>query len=137
MNNKDEIEKIFIDVEINDLKRFINEKYILNRVNLYLMYLFYIVNAGGILITSISTINNNKAYIWCGIALTLISTIISACEKINLNQLKKLNSDIKQIKNNNYIVESDLEINLEAANRRRQSAISMLNIPHDEIPDPK
>ena len=100
-----EIEEIFAKNEIEDLKKFINKRKYLNISNMYLIYLYHIMQAAGILITSFATSYNNKQLIWIGIGLNIISGIINTFEHVNNSISEKILKDIKLIKENKYIDE--------------------------------
>ena len=107
-----EIKTIFDNNTLNDLKKFLNKRECLNTTNTYLMYLFYLIQSAGILTTSIATGNNNYTFIWVGVGLNVFATLINTYEKINNSQLKKLLKDIENIKNGNYIDETEI-VNIE------------------------
>ena len=103
-----EIKTIFDNNTLNDLKKFLNKRECLNTTNTYLMYFFYLIQSAGILTTSIATGNNNYTFIWVGVGLNVFATLINTYEKINNSQLKKLLKDIENIKNGNYIDETEI-----------------------------
>jgi len=93
---------------LNDLNKFMFRRAVLNNSNLYLVYLFYVVQSSGILISSIGATNNNTTLLWLGLLLNTTASLIQIFEKINDSVLKKLLIDITNIKNYNYIDESPL-----------------------------
>jgi hypothetical protein len=103
-----EIKEIFDINTLNDLKKFLNKRECLNTTNTNLTYLFYFIQSAGILTTSIATGNNNYTFIWVGVGLNVLATLINTYEKINNSQLKKLLKDIENIKNGNYTDESEI-----------------------------
>lgn len=103
-----EIKQIFDANTLNDLKKFLNKRECLNTTNIYLTYLFYFVQSAGILTTSIATGNNNYTFIWVGVGLNVLATLINTYEKINNSQLKKLLKDIENIKNGSYTDETEI-----------------------------
>ena len=103
-----QIQDIFDNNELNDLKRFLNKRQCLNCTNSYLIYLFHFVQSAGILTSSIGAGNNNVSYIWIGIGLNLFATLIHIYEKTNNSILKKLMIDIQHIKSGSYIDESEI-----------------------------
>ena len=109
------IKQIFNVNTLNDLKKFLNKRECLNTTNIYLTYLFYLIQSAGILTTSIATGNNNYTFIWLGVGLNVLATLINTYEKINNSQLKKLLKDIENIKNGNYTDESEI-IDIEEKN---------------------
>ena len=101
------IKEIFESNTLNDLHKFLNKRECLNNTNIYLMYSFYLIQSAGILTTSIATGNNNYTFIWIGVGLNVLATLINTYEKINNSQLKKLLKDIENIKNGDYIDETE------------------------------
>ena len=100
------IEKIFDDNKINDLVRFMRKRQCLNSCNIYLIYLFHIVQSAGILTTSVATGYNIKELIWLGVGLNLLATLINIFEHTNNSISKHMLDNIISIKNDNYIDES-------------------------------
>jgi hypothetical protein len=103
-----QIKDIFNQNKINDLKKFFNKRDYLNRCNVYMIYIFHLVQFSGILINSIGASLSDKTLIWTGISLNMCASIIQIYEKINDNQLKILLNDIENIKNNKYTDEGAL-----------------------------
>ena len=103
-----EIKKIFEENELNDLKRFMNKRQCLNNTNQYLIYLFHFIQSAGILTTTIAAGYDQKYLVWVGVSLNLLASLITVYEKTNNSILKKLMSDIKSIKDGNYIDEDEL-----------------------------
>lgn len=103
-----DIKKIFDDNQLNDLKKFMNKRQSLNYWNSNLIYLFYIIQSSGILITSIAASTNDKILLWIGVSLNMTASLIQIFEKINNSLLKKLMNDIQSIKDGTYIDESAL-----------------------------
>jgi len=96
-----------IKIKINDLQRFLNKRQFLNTVNSYLIYLFHFVQSAGILTTSIGTSYNNTYLIWTGVSLNILASLINVYEKTNNSIIKKLMTDIKNIKDGNYVDEGE------------------------------
>ena len=103
-----EIKEIFDTNTLSDLKKFLNKRECLNTTNTNLTYLFYFIQSAGILTTSIATGNNNYTFIWIGVGLNVLATLINTYEKINNSQLKKLLKDIENIKNGIYTDETEI-----------------------------
>jgi hypothetical protein len=112
-----QINIILNENKIDDLKKFINKRACLNNANNILIYIFYLFQTSGVLISSIATSSNNTSLIWIGIGLNMIASIIHIYEKINNNFLKKLLIDIQNIKNGNYVDESEI-LNLDTINNK-------------------
>lgn len=106
MSQKEEIQKIFEKNELEDLKRFIKKRESLNKCNMYLSYLFHFVQSSGIFITTIATGYNREEFIWLGVGLNILASLINVYEQLNNNMSKKIMNDIKAIKDNNYVDES-------------------------------
>ena len=102
------IKKIFDDNELDDLQKFLNRKSCLNKSNLYMIYLFHIVQSVGVLTTSIATSYGETKYIWLGIGLNILASLITVFEKTNQSIAKKLDKDIQSIKDGTYVDEGDM-----------------------------
>jgi len=102
-----EIQTIFDTNKINDLHRFLSKRQCLNTTNSYLIYLFHLVQASGILTTSIAAGTNNTQLVWIGVGLNIFATLINVYEKTNNSISSKLLSDIKLIKDNRYVDEGE------------------------------
>ena len=102
------IKEIFDTNTLDDLKKFLKKRECLNTTNIYLTYLFYLIQSAGILTTSIATGNNNYTFTWVGVGLNVLATLINTYEKINNSQLKKLLKDIENIKNGSYTDETEI-----------------------------
>jgi hypothetical protein len=110
-NNKDimlKITKILEENELKDLENFIDRRHFINNCNLFLKYLFHLVQSAGILTTTVAAGYNNNQLIWIGVGLNILASLINVYEKINNNVLEKLMTDIKAIKEGNYVDESPL-----------------------------
>ena len=102
-----EIQTIFDTNKLNDLNRFLSKRQCLNTTNSYLIYLFHLVQASGILTTSIAAGTNNTELVWIGVGLNIFATLINVYEKTNNSISSKLLSDIKLIKDNHYVDEGE------------------------------
>ena len=103
-----EIQTIFDTNKVSDLKRFLKKRQCLNTTNSYLIYLFHLVQSAGILTTSIAAGSNFTELVWVGIGLNIFATLINVYEKTNNSISSKLLNDIKLIKDNHYVDESEL-----------------------------
>ena len=101
----EEIKQIFIDNKTKDLKKFLGKRACLNTSNQVLTYLFHIIQAAGILTTTVAAGYDIKELVWVGAGLNLIATVIIVFEKTNDNISKKLLKDIYAIKNGTYVDE--------------------------------
>jgi len=101
-----EIHQLFIDNEINDLKRFFAKREKINGVNSWLIYFFHFFQSVGILTTTIATGYNNVQLIWIGIGLNCLASLINVYEKTNATVSNQLMGDINAIKIGKYADES-------------------------------
>ena len=124
MSEDDNIDIIFSRNELQNLKTFIDNKKYINRLNFYLLYLFHLCQGASVLCTTLST-TFGHSLLWIGVALSIGASIINSIEKVNAAYLLKINKDVMKIKQHKYIIESDINIDIE--NKRRASAISSLN----------
>lgn len=116
---QEQITEIFNRNKVNDLKKFLNRRHCLNHTNIFLIYLFYVVQSTGILLTTIATSNNNTNLVYLGISLNLLASIINVYEKINNSLLKNMMVNIQAIHDNTYIDESTL-VDLESIDSQTQ-----------------
>lgn len=100
-----QIKKVFEENVLSDLKRFMEKRQCLNKTNMILIYLFHIVQSAGILTTTIATGYNAREYIWIGVGLNVLASLINAFEQTNNNISKKLLQDIQSIKDGKYVDE--------------------------------
>lgn len=103
-----QINDIFESNRLKDLQTFLSKRSCLNNCNIVLIYLFHIIQSIGILTTTIATGYNIREYIWIGIGLNILASLINIFEKTNNSLSLKLLSNIKAIKNNNYVDETIL-----------------------------
>ena len=108
-----EIENIFNENKVNDLKRFMVKRQELNNCNIKLRYLHYIMHYSSILVTTVAVSYNNNTdihlvnMIWIGISLNILSSLINSFERMNKTMSNKLLSDIYKIKTDTYVDESE------------------------------
>jgi len=117
INNSLEIKNILESNRLKDLKIFIQQRENLNCYNVYLIYIFHVVQSAGILTTSLAAGYNLKFLIWLGISLNALATLITIFEKTNNSISDRLMENIQEIKKGNYIdelnlVNPDEEINI-------------------------
>jgi hypothetical protein len=94
--------------KLDDLTRFLKRRKCLNETNIYLIYLFHLVQCSGIILTAYATGTNNINLIWAGISLNMTASLINVYEKTNNTLSKKLLHNIKSIKDGTYIDETPL-----------------------------
>lgn len=114
-----EIQTIFDNNKINDLNRFLQKRQCLNTTNTYLIYLFHLVQASGILTTSIAAGTSNTELVWIGVGLNIFATLINVYEKTNNSISAKLLSDIKLIRDNHYVDEGEF---IDTGNQNNQNS---------------
>lgn len=102
------IQTILDNNKINDLERFIDKRQCLNTANLYLNYIFHLLQSAGILTTAIASGYSLAYLVWVGIGLNVVATLIHIYEQTNNNISKRLLSNIEAIKNGSYIDEDVL-----------------------------
>ena len=96
-----EIQSIFEKNKLEDLKTFINKRKCLNSCNMTLIYLFHIIQAAGILTTTI---------IWVGVGFNLLASLLNVFEKTNSSISKGLLKDIQSIKEGTFVDEGTIEL---------------------------
>jgi len=106
----EEIETILNNNKISDLKKFLNKRSCLNESNVYLTYLFHIIQSFGILCVSVSNSYELKYLSWIGIGLNSIASVIHIITQDNTKINKTLFTNIQKIKDNNYLDESIIDI---------------------------
>jgi hypothetical protein len=108
-----EIENIFNENKVNDLKRFMVKRQQLNDCNIKLRYLHYVMHYSSILVTTVAVSYNNNTdlhlvnMIWIGISLNILSSLINSFERMNKTMSNKLLNDIYKIKTDTYVDESE------------------------------
>jgi hypothetical protein len=110
-----QIQEIFEQNEIDDLKRMMSSRHSLNCCNIWLIYMFHLIQSGGILTTTIATGYNLTYLIWVGVGLNILATLLNVYEKTNANLSKKLLTDIESIKAGKYVDEGSIEEKAENA----------------------
>jgi hypothetical protein len=115
-----QIEEIFENNKIEDLKRFIKKRQNLNSCNICMSYLYYLVQSVGILTSTIGTGYNVKELIWAGIGVNVLATLIHSYEQINNNLSIKLLKNIENIRKNNY-VDEDVLVDLSEDNSKNKN----------------
>jgi hypothetical protein len=111
MTTSVKIRNILEENELADLRRFINKRQCLNAANMYLIYIFHIVQAAGVLTTAVATGYSKKELIWVGVGLNILATLIHMFDQTNNNISKKLLQNIISIKSGNY-VDEDIMVNV-------------------------
>lgn len=101
-----QIQDIFNQNELADLKDFLKRVDRLNKFNATLSYFFHATQSSGILVTTIAAGVNSSNLIWLGVVLNSVATLLHVFEKNNNEIITKLSEEIKAIKEGNYIDQS-------------------------------
>ena len=104
----DKVRQMLEDNKVNDLRRFIDKRQCLNSANMYLIYIFHVLQAAGILTTSVAAGYSIKELVWIGVGLNVLATLITVFEQTNNNISKKLLQNIEAIQIGKYIDEDTL-----------------------------
>ena len=115
--NLNEIQTIFDENIVSDLKRFLKKRECLNTTNNCFIYLFHFIQSAGILTTSIAAASDYNELVWIGIGLNVFATLIHVYEKTNNAIMKKLLVDINRIKEGHYVDEGAF-IDIDATNEK-------------------
>jgi hypothetical protein len=105
----DQIKEIMEENTIDDLKSLLSRREYLNRCNVYLIYLFHLVQSAGILTTTVATGYNYTYLIWIGVGLNVLASLLNVYEKTNANLSKTYLKNIENIKNGKFTDESAIE----------------------------
>jgi len=100
-----EIQTIFETNKLEDLKFFIKRRNCLNNCNMVLVYMFHVVQAAGILTTTIAAGYDMKQLIWVGVGFNIFATLLNVFEKTNNSISKHLLKDIQAIKDGTFVDE--------------------------------
>lgn len=92
-----EIDEIFEQNRLNDLKFFMGRRRSLNNCNLFLVYLFHIIQSAGVLTTTIAAGYDIKYLVWIGTAMNIVASLIHVFEKQNDSMSKRMLKDIVAI----------------------------------------
>jgi hypothetical protein len=103
-----EIQALLNANTMSDLKRFIKQRQTLNSANWYLKYFFHSVQAAGLLTTSMAQSYGWSNFIWLGIGLNSLATLIHIYEQTNNSISKHMLKSIGRIKNGTYVDEDML-----------------------------
>jgi hypothetical protein len=127
------IQKILDDNKLDDLNRFIKKRQCLNSANLYLNYIFHLLQSAGILTTAVASGYSVAYLVWLGIGLNIVATLIHIYEQTNNNISKRLLSNIEAIKNGTY-VDEDVLVPTSSSDKKSGSVSAdqmSINIGHD------
>jgi len=130
-----EIENIFKENKVHDLKRFMEQREQLNKYNIWIRYVFIFSHYSAILITTFAvgyqgnvpqqtneqSVVLMKNMVWAGIGINVFATILTALERMNKSMSKKLLNNIKEIKSGNYVDETMLVESYHSQNTPKSS----------------
>ena len=85
----EEIDNIFKNNELSDLKTFIIQRDNLNKTNVIFLYSYHIINTSAIIITTIATYYNYKPVLICGITINIFGQLLNTIVHLN-NSISEL-----------------------------------------------
>ena len=106
---EEQIQDIFDKNKIEDLNDFIKQRSCLNTSTQYLTYLFYLLQATGVFLTSLGQAYQNPILIWSGVGSNSLASFIYIIINSNAKINSTLMGNIRQIKSGNYIDEGILD----------------------------
>jgi len=106
-NRMTDIDTILQKNSMDDLQKFIKKRACLNNCNMYLTYIFHLLQTCGMITTTISASYDYKEILWVGIGINALASLINIYEKINKSISNKMLENIKSIKAGNYLDESN------------------------------
>lgn len=102
-----DVEGILKKNTVDDLQKFIKKRSCLNNCNMYLTYIFHLLQTCGMITTTISASYDYKEILWIGIGINALAALLNVYEKINKSISNKLLENIKRIKAGEYLDESN------------------------------
>ena len=105
---KNQIDGVFEANRLEDLQSNLSKRHCLNQCNMYLNYTFHLVQAAGILTTTIAAGYDERFLIWVGVGMNLLASLINVYEKTNSEMMKRLMKDLIAIRNNTYLDEGEI-----------------------------
>ena len=97
------IEDILAKHREEDMDEFLKSRQCLNNVNGWLIYLFYLVQTAGILLTSFAATTNNQELVWIGVIINSLASLMQIYIKMHDTSLKQMMSDLQLIKEGKYV----------------------------------
>jgi hypothetical protein len=97
------IEDILAKHREEDMTEFLKSRQCLNIVNEWLIYLFYLVQTAGILLTSFAATTNNQDLVWIGVIINSLASLMQIYIKMHDTSLKMMMSDLQLIKEGKYV----------------------------------
>ena len=104
-----QIQSILNTYELDELKHLLYKRKYLNRCNVFLIYIFHLVQSAGILTTTIATGYNILYLIWIGVGLNILASLLNIYEKNNTNIIKKISGNIDDISKGKFVQEAVTE----------------------------
>ena len=89
-----------------DLKRFLKKRQCLNTTNGYFTYLFHFLQMGGLLTTAVAQSYGFNTFVWVGIGINSLATLVHVYEQTNTKISNHLLGDIVKIKHGAYVDEA-------------------------------
>ena len=129
MNHEQEIREIFDKNKIDDLTKFLDKRACLNTSAQYISYLFYLLQASSIVLTSIGQTYSNPFCIWSGISIASLAGVIHHVQETNQKISKTLMKNIRDIKSGKYVDEAVLNLDENASVKKSLSNESSPNTP--------
>ena len=124
-NTSLEIQTLFEQNKLDDLKEFMKRRKCLNSTNMALIYLFHIIQSAGILTTTIAAGYDMKSLVWIGVGLNILASLINVFEKTNNSISKALMKDIQAIKDGTFLDEGTVvEIQAPKESGSKESLLS-------------
>jgi hypothetical protein len=106
---EEQIQNIFDKNKIEDLNDFIRQRSCLNTSTQYLTYLFYLLQATGVFLTSLGQAYQHPLLIWCGVGSNSLASFIYIIINSNAKINTTLMGNIRQIKLGGYIDEGVID----------------------------
>ena len=97
------IEDILDKHREEDTREFLDKRECLNNANGWLISLFHLVQTVGILLTSFAAETNNQNFVWAGVILNSMASLMQIYIKMHDASLKKMMMDLQLIKEGKYI----------------------------------
>lgn len=125
VNTSLEIQNLFEQNKLDDLKTFMKKRKCLNSTNMVLIYMFHIVQSAGILTTTIAAGYDMKSLVWIGVGLNILASLLTVFEKTNNSISKALLKDIQAIKDGTFLDEGTaVEIHSTAQKENREPLLT-------------
>jgi hypothetical protein len=117
------IQKIFEENKLTDLQNFFKKRHFLNNYNICLIRLTDLLNAVGVFTATIGVGYNDQRISLFGIGLNVLGLLLTKCTQTNQQLSDQMLRDIINIKNNNYIDESNLIVKKEPSSINNEEKV--------------